>query len=150
MHFCVLQCSPQGTCGVLQLGHQAANCKTGTIPWRIVFGDEAFIVRKPVFWTDVLAKREARKVDLEQLSKVAERYAEEQCSQKGLDYEEVKKVAEASRQIDSKPVLEARKKELEEAEEKARRAADPKADIPDGWNVAFVRFPPCRAAARTR
>jgi hypothetical protein len=123
----------------MQLGHQAANCKTGTIPWRIVFGDEAFIVRKPVFWTDVIAKREAKKVNEEQLRMVAQKYAEEQCKAKGLDYEEVKKVAEESQSIEAGPILAKRKRELEEEEEKAKRAADPRADIPEGWNVAFVR-----------
>ena len=128
----------------MQLGHQAANCKTGTIPWRIVFGDEAFIVRKPVFWTDVLAKREQKDVDLEQLKTIAQKYADEQCTRKGLDYEEVQKVAEASKDIDVEPLLAKRKRELEEEEEAARRAADPKADVPAGWNVAFVRPSPLR------
>jgi hypothetical protein len=61
------------------MGHQAAQCKTGTIPWREVFGDEAFVVRKPVFWTEVLAKREAHKVDFDQLTKEAVAYAQASC-----------------------------------------------------------------------
>lgn len=122
----------------VQLGHQAANCKVGNIPWRIVFGDEAFLVRKPVFWTDVLSKREARKVDYAQLEEAAVLFAQEQASEKGLDYEEIRKVAEASKEIDAKPVLTKRRRELEIEEEEARRAADPKADVPEGWNVAFV------------
>lgn len=127
----------------MQLGHQAANCKTGTIPWRIVFGDEAFLVRKPVFWTDVLAKREAKRVDLEKLKEVAVRYAQEQCTLKDMDYEEVERVAEASQQIDAKELLTKRKREIEDEEEQVRRAADPKADVPAGWNVAFVRSALC-------
>jgi hypothetical protein len=122
----------------LQLGHQAANCKTGTIPWRIVFGDEAFIVRKPVFWTDVLAKREAKKVNMHLLREAAVAYAKEQCKMKGLDWEEIERVAEASSSIDANAQLLEQKQKIDEAEEKARRAADPRADIPEGWNVAFV------------
>ena len=124
---------------ILQLGHQAANCKTGTIPWRVVFGDEAFVVRKPVFWSQVLAKRAEKEVDHEQLAQAAADYAEKQAAQKGLDLEEVRKVAAESQQIDAKPLLAKRKAELEEEEERARRAADPRADIPEGWAVAFVR-----------
>jgi hypothetical protein len=124
----------------VQLGHQAANCKTGTIPWRIVFGDEAFIVRKPVFWTDVLAKREAKQVNMHLLREAAGAYAKEQCKAKGIDWEEVERVAEASNNIDATELLRERKRVLDEAEDKARRAADPKVDIPEGWNVAFVRL----------
>ena len=125
-----------------QLGHQAANCKTGTIPWRVVFGDEAFIVRKPVFWTDVLDKRAAHKVDVDALKSAAEAYAKEQAENKDIDWDEVLRVAEASKEVDADSVLRKRKAELEEAEELARRAADPKADVPEGWNVAFVRVSP--------
>ena len=63
----------------MQMGHQAAQCKTGTIPWREVFGDEAFVVRKAVFWTEVLAKRAANQVDLDQLSKEAVAFAQAAC-----------------------------------------------------------------------
>jgi hypothetical protein len=65
--------------GLLQMGHQAAQCKTGTIPWREVFGDEAFVVRKPVFWTEVLAKREAKRIDHERLTQDAIAFARAAC-----------------------------------------------------------------------
>lgn len=69
----------------------------------------------------------------------AEAYAKEQAEAKDVDWDEVQRVAEASKAIDADSVLRKRKAEAEEEEEKARRAADPKADVPEGWNVAFVR-----------
>ena len=44
-----------------------------------MFGDEAFVVRKPVFWSEVLAKREAHQVDLDELSKEAVAFAQAAC-----------------------------------------------------------------------
>lgn len=75
-------CSPSAA--QVQMGHQAANCKTGTIPWRKIFGDEAFIVRKPVFWTDILAKRKEREVDLKKVEADAIAYAKGRVASLGM------------------------------------------------------------------
>lgn len=119
------------------MGHQAAQCKTGTIPWREVFGDEAFVVRKPVFWTEVLAKREANTVDLEVLTKEAVAFAQAACEAQGKDYEaDVVSAAEASQSIDTQVMLEKLRQEVSAREEQAKIAADPEANLPPGWNVA--------------
>lgn len=83
-------------------------------------------------------------MDLDALKTAAEAYAKERAEAKDVDWDEVQRVAEASKAIDADSVLRKRKAEAEEEEEKARRAADPKADVPEGWNVAFVR--PCSAS----
>eukprot|EP00892_Ulva_mutabilis_P002114 jgi/Ulvmu1/11903/UM081_0062.1 len=120
------------------MGHQAAQCKTGTIPWRQVFGDEAFVVRKPVFWTDVLAKRNARKVDHEKLAADAVAYARQACEAQGKDYDgEVVPVAQSSQNIDTTKLLENLRAEVEVKEKEAKIAADPTANLPPGWNVAY-------------
>lgn len=125
---------------LMQMGHQAAQCKTGTIPWRQVFGDEAFVVRKPVFWTDVMAKREARKLDHAKLSADAVAFARQACEAQGKNYdEEVVPVAQASQSIDIAKFLVDLRAEVEVKEKEAKIAADPAANLPPGWNVAYVR-----------
>lgn len=124
------------------MGHQAAQCKTGTIPWRQVFGDEAFVVRKPVFWTDVLSKRDARKVDHDKLTADAVNYARAACEAQGKNYDaDVIPVAEASQSVDTAKLLETLRDEVEIKEKEAKIAADPAANLPPGWNVAYVRHP---------
>lgn len=124
----------------VQMGHQAAQCKTGTIPWRQVFGDEAFVVRKPVFWTDVLAKREARKVSHEKLTADAVAFARQACEAQGKNYDaDVMAVAQASQDIDTVKLLAELRAEVEVKEKEAKIAADPTANLPPGWNVAYVR-----------
>lgn len=130
------------------MGHQAAQCKTGTIPWRQVFGDEAFVVRKPVFWTDVIAKRAARKVDHEKLSADAVAFARHACEALGKNYdEEVVPVAQASQSIDVAKLLVDLRAEVEVKEKEAKIAADPAANLPPGWNVAYVRCPHFRTSS---
>ena len=52
-----------------QLGHQAAQCTVGTINWRAIYGDDEFVLRPPIYHSDI-AKRQAYKdagmKDLEQ------------------------------------------------------------------------------------
>jgi hypothetical protein len=124
----------------LQMGHQAAQCKTGTTPWREVFGDEAFVVRKPVFWTEVLAKRAAKVVNHAELEASAKAYARQQCEAQGRNYDEsIIPVAEASQSIDTAALLARLRKQAEDKDAKAKQATDPAAGLPPGWNVTAVR-----------
>lgn len=61
---------------LVQLGHQAANCTNGTINWRQIYGDEAFILRQPIFWSDIVAKRKAKEVNMDELTQRAKDYAQ--------------------------------------------------------------------------
>ena len=142
------------------MGHQAANCKTGTIKWREVFGNEAFIVRKPVFMTDMLQKRAERKTDHDKLTADAIAYAKSRCASTGLSYSVIEQVAAKSQVIDTDALLQEKRAALqaeEEARHKRRKetpveavaavttaapapaAADAASDLPPGWAVAYVR-----------
>lgn len=59
----------------LQLGHQAAQCSVGTVNWRAMYGEHAFIHKKPVFPSDIYAKQKAKQIDFEELEKRAKEYA---------------------------------------------------------------------------
>jgi hypothetical protein len=58
-----------------QLGHQAAQCTSGTVNWRQIYGDSAFILRPPVFWSEEQAAKKAKQADLQALEKAAREYA---------------------------------------------------------------------------
>lgn len=59
----------------LQLGHQAANCTTGTVNWRAMYGENAFVMRPAVFQSDIEAAQKAKQIDFEDLEKRARDYA---------------------------------------------------------------------------
>lgn len=59
----------------MQLGHRAADCSSGTVNWRQIYGDNAFIYRPPQYWSEELAIRQSRKVDMADLEKRAREYA---------------------------------------------------------------------------
>lgn len=58
-----------------QLGHQAANCTTGTINWRQIYGEDAFRIKPPIYWSDIVKRQEAKEVDFEDLEQRARHYA---------------------------------------------------------------------------
>jgi len=144
------------------MGHQAANCKTGTIKFREVFGDDAFIMRRSVFSTDMAATRAARQVEYDVLSADALEYARAQAEDSGLSYAEIEEVAAKSQSIDCEALLKEmaeRAAEQQELRHKQRRenpaAAAAAAAVvaapaiaapvpsstamPPGWAVAHVR-----------
>ncbi|GMH44404.1 hypothetical protein BSKO_12356 [Bryopsis sp. KO-2023] len=80
-------------CG--QLGHQAANCTTGTINWRQIYGEDAFRIKPPIYWSDIVKKQKAKEVNFEELEKRARDYARMQCENQGVDYDAMIKGAQA-------------------------------------------------------
>ena len=72
-----LNCSwhPSGCniCG--QLGHQAAQCTTGTVNWQALYGDNVFAIAPTVYQSDLDAAKKARQVDFEELELRAKDYA---------------------------------------------------------------------------
>eukprot|EP00967_Tisochrysis_lutea_P045385 scaffold55123_cov20-Tisochrysis_lutea.AAC.1 len=58
-----------------QLGHRASECTSGTVNWRQIYGDNAFILRPPVYWSEELAAKKARQPDAGILEKQAREYA---------------------------------------------------------------------------
>eukprot|EP00200_Dunaliella_tertiolecta_P006342 CAMPEP_0202357822 /NCGR_PEP_ID=MMETSP1126-20121109/11698_1 /ASSEMBLY_ACC=CAM_ASM_000457 /TAXON_ID=3047 /ORGANISM="Dunaliella tertiolecta, Strain CCMP1320" /LENGTH=147 /DNA_ID=CAMNT_0048950785 /DNA_START=35 /DNA_END=475 /DNA_ORIENTATION=+ len=80
-------------CG--QLGHRASECTSGTVNWRQIYGDNAFILRPPVYWSEELAAKKARQPDAGILEKQAREYAKTMAEQLKLDYDEMMKKAES-------------------------------------------------------
>ncbi len=62
----------------LQLGHQAANCPNGTINWRQIYGDDAFILRQPVYYSDIAAREAVKEAGMKDLEARAQAYAKVQ------------------------------------------------------------------------
>ena len=62
-------------CLPLQLGHQAVNCTNGTINWRQIYGDDAFTIKPPVYWSEYAKKMKKKDVDIKELEKRAREYA---------------------------------------------------------------------------
>lgn len=70
--------------------------------WRQIYGDAEFSLRPPIYWSDIVRRRNRRNVDLDDLKKKAEAYAkvqlmhcniqtvnQGQCAANSIDYEEV-------------------------------------------------------------
>lgn len=60
---------------LLQVGHQAANCTTGTVNWRALYGEHAFVMKPARFWSDEQKAKEAKLVNAEELEQRARDYA---------------------------------------------------------------------------
>lgn len=58
-----------------QVGHQAAQCTNGTINWKGIYGEEAFILKEPLYHSDYARMAEEKKVDLQDLEARATEYA---------------------------------------------------------------------------
>ncbi|MEW5308930.1 MAG: hypothetical protein WDW38_000850 [Sanguina aurantia] len=110
-------------CG--QVGHQAANCTQGTINWRQLYGDDAFVLKEPIYYSDILAQKKKKIVDFEALAKRAEEYAQAQAAVHGLSYADIAAKAEELNQTDPatliKPLV------VVSAEEEP---------LPAGWAIA--------------
>lgn len=58
-----------------QMGHQAAQCNSGTVNWRQIYGESEFTLRPPQYWSEELARLKAKTVDAEELEKRARDFA---------------------------------------------------------------------------
>jgi hypothetical protein len=58
-----------------QVGHQAVECPNGTVNWKGIYGEDAFILRPPIYESQLRQKRALRSVDEEGLAARAEAYA---------------------------------------------------------------------------
>eukprot|EP01025_Chloroclados_australasicus_P059248 TRINITY_DN7481_c3_g1_i2.p3 TRINITY_DN7481_c3_g1~~TRINITY_DN7481_c3_g1_i2.p3 ORF type:complete len:297 (+),score=48.58 TRINITY_DN7481_c3_g1_i2:123-1013(+) len=96
-------------CG--QLGHQAVNCSIGTIRWKDIYGEDAFIIRPPLYWSEIQEKRKRKKVDMQDLEKRAREFAQQTATTLGLDYN--KMMQEAAQSVAAKEKLEEMKRERE-------------------------------------
>jgi hypothetical protein len=57
------------------MGHQAAQCTVGTVNWRAMYGENAFVMRPTLFHSDIEAAKKAKQIDFEELEKSARAYA---------------------------------------------------------------------------
>jgi len=63
-------------CAASQVGHQAVECPNGTVNWKGIYGEDAFILRPPVYESMLRERRQYKTVDADQLAKKAEEYAQ--------------------------------------------------------------------------
>lgn len=59
----------------LQVGHQAVECPNGTVNWKGIYGENAFVLRPPVYESDLRERRRLRTCDEDAVRKAAEQYA---------------------------------------------------------------------------
>ncbi|KXZ56051.1 hypothetical protein GPECTOR_2g1603 [Gonium pectorale] len=110
-------------CG--QLGHQAANCPNGTINWRQIYGDEAFILRQPIYYSDIVQRQKYKEDNMKDLEERAQAYAKAKAAELGLSWDEIVAKAEELRNKDPAELI-------------PKAAPAPAADdaLPAGWAVA--------------
>ena len=60
-------------CG--QLGHQAAMCPNGTVNWKEIYGEDAFVLKPPVYESALIARRKAKEIDFAAIEARAREYA---------------------------------------------------------------------------
>jgi hypothetical protein len=58
-----------------QVGHQAVECPNGTVNWKQIYGEEAFILRPPIYESQLRERRQLRTVDEADLRQKAEAFA---------------------------------------------------------------------------
>lgn len=68
-------------CG--QLGHQAANCSTGTVNWKNMYGAKAFLIQPTIFQSDLEDIRNRKRVSMKGLEADVEQYVKKK--QEGED-----------------------------------------------------------------
>uniref|UniRef100_A0A7S0Y7Q7 CCHC-type domain-containing protein n=1 Tax=Polytomella parva TaxID=51329 RepID=A0A7S0Y7Q7_9CHLO len=78
-------------CG--QVGHQASSCPNGTVNWRETYGDEAFVLKGPIYYSDILARENSKKKHLENLEGRAKEYAKARAAKEGLNWEDIQSTA---------------------------------------------------------
>jgi hypothetical protein len=59
----------------LQVGHQAVECPNGTVNWKGIYGEDAFVLRPPVYESQLRERRRLRTCDEDAVRKAAEQYA---------------------------------------------------------------------------
>eukprot|EP01024_Parvocaulis_polyphysoides_P067885 TRINITY_DN8196_c1_g3_i1.p1 TRINITY_DN8196_c1_g3~~TRINITY_DN8196_c1_g3_i1.p1 ORF type:complete len:334 (+),score=32.07 TRINITY_DN8196_c1_g3_i1:149-1150(+) len=96
-------------CG--QLGHQAVNCSIGTIRWKDIYGEDAFIIRPPLYWSEIQEKRKRKKLDLQKLEHDAKEFAKQTAATLGLDYNQM--IQDAIKSEEAKKQLEEMRRERE-------------------------------------
>jgi hypothetical protein len=60
---------------MLQVGHQAVECPNGTVNWKQIYGEDAFVLRPPIHESQLREKRKLRTVDEADLRQKAEAFA---------------------------------------------------------------------------
>ncbi|PSC73831.1 E3 ubiquitin-ligase Su(dx) [Micractinium conductrix] len=131
-------------CG--QVGHQAANCTTGTVNWRALYGEHAFVMKPARFWSDEQKAKEAKLVNAEELEQRARDYAKMRAEggappqlappQGGAGGQRPPSAAAAGHAPHAAAAVAAAAKPAPTDEEAARRA-EAERDLPAGWAVAF-------------
>ncbi|KAG1680417.1 hypothetical protein FOA52_015508 [Chlamydomonas sp. UWO 241] len=106
-------------CG--QIGHQAAQCTSGTVNWRQIYGESTFKLKPPQYWSEELARIQAKHLDAADLEKQAKEFAKATAEREGLDFEAILRHGE-----------EMNSKAPEDVIEKAPVAADEE-PLPPGW-----------------
>lgn len=106
-------------CG--QVGHQAAECPNGTVNWKAIYGEDAFILRRPIYESQLREKRRLRTVDEADLQQRAQAYAKGAAAQQGLNWDDIVRAAEASQHA-----------QIQQAKQEP-----PDANLPEGWAMAL-------------
>lgn len=60
---------------MLQVGHQAVECPNGTVNWKQIYGEDAFVLRPPIYESQMREKRKLRTVNEADLRQKAEAFA---------------------------------------------------------------------------
>lgn len=108
-------------CG--QLGHQASACTNGTINWRGVYGDDAFIMRQPIYWSDIQARIKYKEEGVKDLEARARAYAQASAEAQGMNWGEIMAKAEQLNKLEPEEVI-------------PKAAVAVEAVLPTGWSVA--------------
>ncbi|KAK9839139.1 hypothetical protein WJX74_010394 [Apatococcus lobatus] len=111
-------------CG--QLGHQAANCTTGTINWKSIYGDDAFRLKIPLYESDYVRIKKEKEIDFKALEARAREYAKMKAGSLGINYEDMTK--KAQEMLAAAPAVPAQKREREE--DAGAAAEEPAAKVP--------------------
>jgi hypothetical protein len=53
----------------------AAECPNGSVPWKQIYGEDEFILKPPLFESQIRAAKQARRVDAAQLERAAKDYS---------------------------------------------------------------------------
>eukprot|EP00879_Flechtneria_rotunda_P002595 GHRR01002796.1.p1 GENE.GHRR01002796.1~~GHRR01002796.1.p1 ORF type:complete len:148 (+),score=30.18 GHRR01002796.1:162-605(+) len=104
-------------CG--QVGHQAVECPNGTVNWKAIYGDDCFILRPPVYESQLRERRKLKQINIMDVTKHAEEYAKAAAARQGLSWDELQRAAAASQTAQIQP------------------AAKPDEGLPEGWAVAY-------------
>ena len=111
------------------MGHQAAQCTSGTVNWRSIYGDKAFLLKGPSYWSDEEARKKARILDKADLEKRASEYAKKKAEQLELSWEEIESRGKELHSIPPEEIIKKVEAEVPVEEE----------PLPAGW--AMTRDP---------